>query len=482
MLTIAELRIPLKRRDAEYGGHQGVPYGFLWLRWSIVRPLLAILFVVYVASGHAGGPVAATQAAKADADLVREGALALAAAHGERPRYGGTFLSAGNEEIPFYDMHQTSFGGVYAATAPAYNCLVRTSPYDPLALEVVPELARSREIGEDGDTITFHLHPGVKWHDGVPFSSADVKYTTERIMHPPPGMVSVRGPIFTALIAQVETPDADTVIVHGKGPSSLVLSLFANGWNVIIPKHIVEKDPVNALKTQVIGTGPFRLREPPTTSLWRYERNPDYFIKGLPSLDALEIHIITDPQALAAAVLSQRVYWNDAFSHPNLDGDLASSLAKQHPRLIHAATPSLAIAYLSMHSHKAPFDDVRVRQAISEAMRRDAIGELGKETGVVGTANYPKGLWAMPKEMQQPLIGYGPDMTKRLAHAKELLASHEKEKGKIDWSKIKLQCSSNIPVTCANAQIIGAHITDLMALATLATRNETTTVMTTVGI
>ena len=75
---------------------------------------------------------AAQQAAqKSDADLAREGALALAAAHGEKPRYGGKFLSVGNEEIPTYDMHQTSFGGVYAATAPAYNCLIRTSPYDP---------------------------------------------------------------------------------------------------------------------------------------------------------------------------------------------------------------------------------------------------------------------------------------------------------------------------------------------------------------
>src|SRR5215467_13705651 len=82
---------------------------------------------------------AAQQAAqKSDADLAHEGALALAAAHGEKPRYGGKFLSVGNEEIPTFDMHQTSFGGVYAATAPAYNCLIRTSPYDPQGQEFIP--------------------------------------------------------------------------------------------------------------------------------------------------------------------------------------------------------------------------------------------------------------------------------------------------------------------------------------------------------
>jgi peptide/nickel transport system substrate-binding protein len=176
-----------------------------------------LLLVLSVTPG-----VLAQQARKSDVDLVRQGPQALAAAHGEKPRYGGKFLSAGNEIIPFYDMHQTSFGGVYAATAPAYNCLVRTSPYDPLALDVVPELAHTWEFSDGGKTITFHLHKGVKWHDGMPFSSADVKYTIERIMNPPQGMVSVRGPVFKALIERVETPDPDTVVVHGKGPSSML--------------------------------------------------------------------------------------------------------------------------------------------------------------------------------------------------------------------------------------------------------------------
>ena len=418
--------------------------GFHGVLWLVVAGLLIYLSL----------PGVAQQAATSDADLIRQGPLALAAAHGEQPRRGGKFLSAGNEKLPHFDMHQTSFGGIYAATALAYNCLVRTSPYDPLALEVVPELAQTWEFSDSGKTLTFHLHTGVKWHDGTPFSSADVQYTIERIMHPPQGMVSVRGPVFNALIARVETPDPATVVVHGKGPSSMLLSLFANGWNMIIPKHIVEKDPVNALKTQVVGTGPFRLKEPPTSTLVKYERNPEYFLKGLPYLDEIDLHLIDDPQALAAAILSKRVFWNDSFSHPNLDGDLAQSMVKQNANLVHARTPSLAIAHFAMQTEKPPFDDLRVRQALSEAIRREAFAELGKQTGVVGTGNYPLGPWAMPKEMLQQLIGYGSDMAKRIAHAKALLATYEQEKGKIDWSKIKIQCSTNIPVTCENAQII----------------------------
>src|SRR5713101_6145261 len=202
---------------------------FLQLTWWV--GMLLVIGICLPAAAQPGGK-------KADAELAREGPLALAAAHGEKPRYGGKFLSVGNEEVPFYDMHQTSLGGIYAAVAPAYNCLIRTSPYDPMALDIIPELADTWDISDGGKTITFHLHKGVKWHDGTPFSSADVQYTIERIMHPPKGMVSPRGPLFNALIERVEAPEPDTVVVYGKGPSPLLLPLFANGHNVIIPKHI----------------------------------------------------------------------------------------------------------------------------------------------------------------------------------------------------------------------------------------------------
>src|SRR6266852_6237184 len=396
----------------------------------------------------------AQQATKSDSDMARQGAIALAAAHGEKPRYGGTFVSAGNEEILSYDMHQTSLGGIYAAVSPAYNCLIRTSPYDPKALDIIPELAETWEISDEGKTITFHLHQGVKWHDGMPFSSADVQYTIDRIMNPPKGMVSPRGPVFAALIERVEAPDPDTVVIYGKGPSGLLLPLFANGWSVIIPKHIAEKDPVNALKTTVIGTGPFRLKEPPTSSLWKYERNPEYFQKDRPFLDAIEIHIMTDSQSLVAAILSKRVFWSDAFPHPNMDRDMSQSAAQQNPHLVRSSSPMLLVYHLTLQTEKPPFDDVRVRQALSEALQRDAFSELGTQSGAAGTGNYPFGPWGMPKEMRNELIGYGPDMAKRLAHAKALLAAYEKEKGKIDWRKLKVQCATNIKFSCENGQIM----------------------------
>src|SRR2546427_51265 len=335
----------------------------------------------------------AQQAAQSDREAAQQGAIALAASHGEQPRYGGTFLSAGNEEISHYDMHQTSLGGIYAAVSPAYNCLIRTSPYDPMAMDLIPELAKTWELSDGGTTLTFHLDQGVQWHDGTPFSSADVQYTIERIMHPPQGMVSPRGPVFAALIDRVEAPDAATVVIHGKGPSGLLLPLFANGWSVIIPKHIVEKDPVNALKTTVMGTGPFRLKAPPTSSLWQYERNPMYFQKDRPFLDAIEIHIMTDSQALVAALLSKRIFWSDAFPHPNMDRDMSQSAAQQNSQLVRSSRPMVLVYHLTLQTEKPPFDDLRVRQALSEALQREAFGELGTQSGAVRTGTYPLGPW-----------------------------------------------------------------------------------------
>jgi ABC-type transport system substrate-binding protein len=177
-------------------------------------------------------------------------------------------------------------------------------------------------------------------------------------------------------------------------------------------------------------------------------------MQGLPYLDVVEIHLITDPQALAAALLSKRVFWTNSYVTSTLDRDIAQSVVQHNAQLTLSQVPSLAISYLSMHTGKAPFDDLRVRQAFSEALRRDALAEFGKQTGLVGTGTFPAGPWAMPPAMREQLIGYGADMTKRLAQAKALLADYEHDKGKMDWSKIKLSCATNLPITCDNAQVI----------------------------
>ena len=386
--------------------------------------------------------------------LIDGGPRALAEANGESPRYGGKFLANNWEPIPFYDMHQTSFGGVYVITAPAYNGLLATSPYDPLAAEIIPDLARSWDISDGGSTVNFHLAEGVTWHDGEPFSAEDVKWTIERIKNPPEGMVSPRQGVFRGTVDTVEVIDANTLQVKSDGFSPLLVPLFSNGWNAIIPKHISEVDPVNAMMTQVVGTGAFRLMEPPTTTLWRYERNPDYFDENLPYLDEIEYHIIQDPQAQAAAVRTKKVYFNDSIGGINFSPELAQSVDDQEDGLTFHPVPTITVSHFVMNGTRAPFDDLRVRQAVSEAIRRESIAELGPQAGTVGTGNFPLGPWALPKEVQDSLVGYGPDMDVRIANAKSLLEAYESENGAIDWGDITIQCSSNITWACPNAEVV----------------------------
>ena len=332
--------------------------------------------------------------------------------------------------------------------------MLATSPYDPLALELIPDLATSWEIADQGATITFHLAEDVTWHDGAPFSSEDVKYTIERIMFPPEGMVSPRKETLKSLIESVDTPDANAVVINGRGPSPLVLSVFSNGWQGIIPKHIVEPDPVNALKTAAVGTGPFMLRSEPDTLLWEYERNPNYFKADTPYLDEIDYNIILDQQVRSTAILTKRTYWNESAPHPTLTDEQAEALSSQDEDIFISNATILTISHVALMTEKEPFDDLRVRQAISDSINRAAISDLAGQKGSVGTGNFPFGPWALPEERQAALIGYGPDMEARQENSRRLLAEYEAEKGEIDWSSMKMQCSTNIAFSIEYCQII----------------------------
>ncbi len=384
--------------------------------------------------------------------IMSGGPKALAEANGETPRYGGTFLSVANETIDQFDPHQTSLGGIYASTSLAYSGLLGTSPYDPQGVEVIPDLARSWELEDGGKTVIFHLAENVKWHDGTPFSSADVEFSINRIMDPPEGVISPRRGIVRSLVESVEATDPNTIRLNGLGASGLLVPLWSNGWNAIVPKHILESDPVDGIKSIMVGTGAFILKEN-TTTFFRFERNPDYFQEGLPYLDEIQINVITDPQTVANQVLAKRIYWTGPYRHPNLGPDLGQATASRDPELIYSFGGNV-VASLHLQTNNPPFDDLRVRQAISEAIDREAIIELGTETGAVGTGTLPTGPWATPVERRETFIGFGPDMEVRRAHARELLASYEAEKGEIDWSGMPLNCISNILFSCGHAQIV----------------------------
>ena len=148
------------------------------------------------------------------------------------------------------------------------------------------DLAQSWTVAPDLMTYTFKLHPGVKFHDGTPLTSADVKATYDRLRNPPPGVVSTRKATFGD-IGTIETPDANTVVFKMKAVNAAMIEHFASPWNCIYAAKDLAADP-NAPKTKINGTGPFTFVEHVKGSHVSGKRNDNYFKKGLPYLDGFK--------------------------------------------------------------------------------------------------------------------------------------------------------------------------------------------------
>src|SRR3990170_9157156 len=190
------------------------------------------------------------------------GALALGAggfslettrANAQSPKKGGTLTFAITAETPNYDAHGSDTFATIHFASPFYSTLLKCDlgKYP----NVKPDLAESYTISPDKLTYTFKLHPNVKFHDGTPCTSADVKATYDRLRNPPQGVVSTRKATF-ADITSIETPDQLTVVFKLKNVNAAMLEHFASPWNVIYSAKDLAADPA-APRTKINGTGPF---------------------------------------------------------------------------------------------------------------------------------------------------------------------------------------------------------------------------------
>jgi len=167
-----------------------------------------------------------------------------------------------------------------------------------------PQLATEWTIAPDGLTYTFALRQGVKWHDGVPFTSADVAASIAILKQSHP-----RGRGTYLHVTEVQTPDEHTVVLKLDKPIPYLIKAFAAAESPIVPKHIYDgTDPfANKNNSAPIGTGPFRFKEWVRGDHAVYERNPDYWDSPRPYLDQLIVRFITDPAARSAALESGEV-------------------------------------------------------------------------------------------------------------------------------------------------------------------------------
>lgn len=335
----------------------------------------------------------------------------------ETPQRGGTLVFAVNAEPPTYDcMATTTFAAVQTLN-PHYSQLLK---YDP---ERYPQprgdVAERWEVSPDGLTYTFHLRDNVRFHDGTTLTSADVKATFDRIRQPPTGLVSVRQADYEDISA-IETPNLRTVIFRLRAPSASMLSNFASPWNCLYSAARLQADP-RWPERNVMGTGPFRFVEHVRGSHWVGARFDGYFEEGRPYLDGFRVQFMSGAPMINAMQGGQIMAEFRGVSPAERDR-LVGALGN---RVTVTEMPWICKFDLFFNVTHQPYDDIRVRRALSLAIDRWGIAQNLSRTAfvrAVGATLRPGFPLAMSETELQTLPGFGRDMAAARAEARRLLA------------------------------------------------------------
>ncbi len=334
-------------------------------------------------------------------------------------RRGGHFIKAAHGPPSIFDWYATGTIANTGSQGPMYDLLLRHDPRDP-SVPIVPDLAHSWEISSDGSTYSFNLREGVLWHDGDEFTSEDVKATYERIVFPPEGLVSLRKTLFTALDS-IETPDDYTVQfnLNETRSSDYMLQTFSVGYNMITKKETFEENNWDLSKVDNHpGTGPF-IYSSRDTEKWIQERNVDYWNENVPYVDKMtHVWLIAWTPELAAALLGGVVDWAQW-----LDPDTFERVKTiEGMSTLELIVPS--IAGITFNTERAPFNDVRVRQAFNLVVDKPKLAEaIDSVTATFVSGWYMPGTpyaWSTEKLLTIP--GHRSPTAEDIAKAKQLLA------------------------------------------------------------
>jgi peptide/nickel transport system substrate-binding protein len=332
---------------------------------------------------------------------------------------GGTLRYAVHNAPAHFDVHQSGTVANIGPQSPMYDTLLRRSPKD--GQTIIPDLASRWEISPDGKRYTFHLRKGVKFHDGADFTAEDVKATYDRIARPPKGVVIPRTPLFATVgdIVVVDPHKIEFRLTEAR-PKAYMLGAFASGWNIIVRKKTLEENQGNLRQVMNYpGTGPFRHVSRKDKEIWIMERNPDYWNKGLPLVDKLEVyHMFPFSPELGSAFLSGKV------DYARLLDPVSWRKAKEMQGVTAAAFNQSVIQafWTNMQKNKA-LADPRVRRAIHLAMDRHALVEVVKDTAPmqVGGFVYPFHEMSTPRAELEKKLGYQKDIKPAVQEARRLM-------------------------------------------------------------
>ena len=283
---------------------------------------------------------------------------------------------------------------------------------------IVPDLATSWAWNEDGTELTFALRQGVNFHDGKPFTAADVKCTWDLILDKGPEKLRLN-PRKTAYdnLAAVTSNGNYEVTFQLKRPQPAFPILLAGGFSVIYPCHVSAAQ----MRQHPIGTGPFKFVEFKPNESIKVTRNPDYWKKDRPYLDGIEYTIIPDPSTALLAFVSGK--FDMTFPY-DLSVPQFEDVRKQMPQAICELSPGAANRHLLINRDNPPFNNSDLRRAMALSIDRKAFVDiLSQGQGLIGGILQPPpaGLWSMPPDQVAKLPGYDPDVHKSREEARQIM-------------------------------------------------------------
>ncbi|MGH6738721.1 MAG: ABC transporter substrate-binding protein, partial [Bradyrhizobium sp.] len=283
---------------------------------------------------------------------------------------------------------------------------------------IVPDLADSWTWSEDGTELTFKLHPGVKWHDGKPFTAKDVVCTWDLLQGKAKDRLRINPRKAWWHNVKEVTADNDLqATFHLKQPQPALLTLFASGYSPVYPCHVTPQQ----MRLHPIGTGPFKFIEYKPNEYIKVRKNPDYWKPGRPYLDGIDYIIVPNRSTAILGFTAGQfdVTWPFSVTIP-----LLKDVKTQAPQANCQLATNNGTVNLLINRDTAPFNNPDLRRAFALSVDRKAfVAILTEGKGKIGGAMLPppEGLWGMPPEMLATIPGYGGDVEKNRDEAREIM-------------------------------------------------------------